>query len=80
MHKNIEINVILCFANEELLVPVNVTVISPDVAEIGVAKEIDVADYLKEFEEKKAKGVQALKAELSARMKERNLQFGKSRI
>lgn len=57
-----------------------ITLPLPDNAEIGVAKEIDVADYLKEFEEKKAKGVQALKAELSARMKERNLQFGKSRI
>jgi 1-acyl-sn-glycerol-3-phosphate acyltransferase len=57
-----------------------ITLPLPDIAEIGVAKEIDVADYLKEFEEKKAKGVQALKAELSARMKERNLQFGNSRI
>ncbi len=57
-----------------------ITLPLPDIAEIGVAKEIDVACYLKEFEEKKAKGVQALKAELSARMKERNLQFGNSRI
>lgn len=57
-----------------------ITLSLPDIAEIGVAKEIDVSDYLKEFEEKKSKGVQALKAELSARMKERNLQFGKARI
>lgn len=52
----------------------------PDIAEIGVAEEIDVADYLKEFETKKSKGVQALKIELSTRMKKRNLEFGKSRI
>lgn len=57
-----------------------ITLSLPDIAEIGVAKEIDVSDYLKEFEVKKSKGVQALKAELSARMKERNLQFGKARI
>jgi len=57
-----------------------ITLPLPDIAEIGVAKEIDVSDYLKEFEEKKAKGVQALKVELSNRMKDRNLQFGKSRI
>lgn len=49
----------------------------PDVIQVGVAKEIDVSDYLSEFEKKKALGVQALKTELSSRMKKRSLAFEK---
>ncbi|MCW5824414.1 MAG: 1-acyl-sn-glycerol-3-phosphate acyltransferase [Cyanobacteria bacterium TGS_CYA1] len=57
-----------------------ITLRLPDIAEIGVAKEIDVSEFLKEFETKKSKGVQALKIELSTRMKQRNIEFGKTRV
>lgn len=50
----------------------------PDIVRVGVAEEINVADYLAEFEKKKALGVQALKTELSTRMKNRNLAFEKN--
>ncbi len=55
-----------------------ITLRMPDIVLVGTGKEIDIADYLKDFEVKKAKGVQALKEELSSRMKKRNLEFEKA--